>query len=111
MRVTINIDEAQANAHLPQSQPDGSGVGVNYADQILKAFKLTLADGRKLLAKRKGLKITLTVGEKSGEAIMRRLDHGPDVKEIFRKALVEAAQNAGAALTFEPNAIHLDLEN
>jgi len=111
MRVTINIDEAQANAYLPESQPDGSGVGVNYADQILKAFKLTLADGRKLLAKRKGLKISLTVGEKSGEAIMRRLDHGPDVKEIFRKAFTEAAQNAGALATFEPNAIHLDLEN
>jgi hypothetical protein len=109
MRITIPIDEAQADVHLPESKPDGSGVGVNYADQILKPFKVTLADGRKLSAKRKGLKITITVGEKSGEAIMRRLEHGPDVKEIFRKALVEAAQNAGAALTFEPNTIHLDL--
>lgn len=110
MRITIPINEAEVDAHLPEAKPDGSGVGVNYADQILKAFKQTLVDGRKMLAKRKGLKITLTVGDKSGEAIMRRIEHGPDVKEIFRKAFVEAAQNAGATVTFEPNNIYLDLE-
>jgi hypothetical protein len=109
MRVTIPINEVETDKHLPEAEPDGSGVGVNYADQILKAFKLTLEDGRKMLAKRKGLKITITVGDKSGEAIMRRIENGPDVKQIFRKALVEAAQNAGAALTFEPNEIHLEL--
>jgi hypothetical protein len=85
-------------------------VGVNYADQILKPFKLTLEDGRKLFAKRKGLKITITVGDKQGEAILRRLDHGPDVKNIFQKALQEAAQNVGASVVFEPGQIHLDLE-
>ena len=109
MRVTIPVDEAVADAHLPSVKPDGSGVGVNYADQILKPFKQTLPDGRKLTAKRRGLKITLAIGEKTGEAIMRRLDHGPDEKTIFRTALVEAARNAGAELTYEPGAVHLDL--
>ena len=109
MRVTIPIDEAQADQHLPEIKADGSGVGINYADQILKNFKLTLTDGRKMLAKRRGLKITLTIGDKQGEAIMRRMEHGPDVKTIFRKALAEAAQNAGATLVLEPNQIHLDL--
>ena len=109
MRVTISMDETLADAHLPSAKPDGSGVGVNYADQILKPFKQTLPDGRKLTAKRRGLKITVAIGEKTGEAIMRRLDHGPDEKTIFRKALVEAAKNAGAALTYEPGAVHLDV--
>jgi hypothetical protein len=109
MRVTIPIDEAQLDAFLPSAKPDGSGIGVNYADQVLKPFKLTLADGRKLAAKRRGLKLTLSIGERQGEAIMRRLDHGPDEKTIFRKALVEATRNAGATLTFEPGAVHLDL--
>ena len=109
MRVTIPIDEAQANAHLPEVKPDGSGVGINYADQILKNFKLTLTDGRKMLAKRRGLKITLTIGDKQGEAILRRMEHGPDVKNIFRKALEEAVQNAGATISIQPNQIHLDL--
>jgi hypothetical protein len=110
MRVTIPIDETQVNAHLPEVKADGSGVGVNYADQILKPFKVTLDDGRKLLAKRKGLKITITIGEKSGEAILRRIENGPEVKNIFRKALEEAARNAGASVVFDANAIHLDIE-
>lgn len=109
MRVTIAVDEAQAEAHLPEAKPDGSGVGINYADQILKPFKQTLPDGRKLLAKRRGLKITVTIGDKVGEAILRRLENGPDVKNMFRKAFEQAAQNAGAAIVFEPNTIHLDL--
>ena len=60
--------------------PDGSGVGVNYVDVIAKASKLTLPDGRKLLLKRRGLKLTLAIGDKQGEALLRRLDHGPDVR-------------------------------
>jgi hypothetical protein len=109
MRVTVPVDEAAADAHLPPAKPDGSGVGINYADQLLKPFKLTLADGRKMLLKRRGLKLTLAVGDKQGEAILRRLDHGPDVKVIFRKALEEAARNIGASVTLEVGAVHLDL--
>ena len=110
MRVTIAVDEAQADAFLPSAKRDGSGVGVNYADQFLKPFKLTLPDGRKLLCKRRGLKLTLSIGDRSGEAILRRLEHGPDEKTIFRKALEEASRNAGAAIAFEAGAVHLDLE-
>jgi hypothetical protein len=109
MKVTIPIDEKQADQHLPEVKPDGSGVGINYVDQILKNFKLTLTDGRKMLAKRRGLKITLTIGDKQGEAIMRRMEHGPDVKNIFRKALEEAAQNAGASIQIESNQIDLEI--
>lgn len=109
MRVTIPVDDAQADQHLPEVKADGSGVGINYADQILKNFKLTLSDGRKMMAKRRGLKITLTIGDKQGEAILRRMEHGPDVKNIFRKALTEAAENAGATLQIEPNQIHLEV--
>lgn len=111
MKVTIPVDEAQAEAHLPNAKPDGSGVGVNYADLMLKPFKVTLEDGRKLLAKRKGLKITITVGDKSGEGILRRLEHGPDVKIMFRKALEEAARHGGFGISFEPNIIHLEVDD
>lgn len=111
MKVTIPIDEAQAESHLPDVKPDGSGVGVNYADMMLKPFKVTLEDGRKLLAKRKGLKITITVGDKSGEGILRRLENGPDVKVMFRKALEEAAHHGGFGISFEPNIIHLEVED
>jgi hypothetical protein len=109
MRVTIAFDQVQADAHLPEAKPDGSGIGVNYADQIVKPFKQTLPDGRKLLLKRRGLKLTLSIGDKQGEAIMRRIDHGPEVKVIFRKALEEAARAVGAVVEFAPGAVHLDL--
>jgi hypothetical protein len=109
MRVSIPVNEAAAEAHLPEAKPDGSGVGVNYVDQIVKPFKATLADGRKLLLKRRGLKLTLTLGDKQGEAILRRLDHGPDVKLIFRKALEEAASGIGASVAFERGAIELQV--
>jgi hypothetical protein len=109
VRVTIPVDQAAAEAHLPEAKPDGSGVGVNYADQIAKTFKLTLADGRKLLLKRRGLKLTLTIGDKQGEAILRRLDHGPDVRTMFQKALEAAALVHSARVVFEPGAVHLDL--
>ena len=109
MKVTIPFDEAQADAHLPERKPDGSGIGVNYADQIVKPFKQTLPDGRKLLLKRRGLKLTLAIGDRQGEAVMRRIDHGPEVKVIFRKALEEAARNVGAVVEFAPGAVHLEL--
>ena len=109
MRVTFPTDEALLDAYLPSAKPDGSGVGVNYADQVLKLLKQTLPDGRKLAAKRRGLKVSVTIGEKSGHAIMRRIEHGPDSRAIFERALVEAAREAGAGLVREPGAVHLDL--
>ena len=88
--------------------PDGSGVGVNYVDVIVKASKLTLPDGRKLLLKRKGLKLTLAIGDKQGEAMLRRIEHGPDVRAIIRQAL-EAAARGGAVVDFEPGAVHVEV--
>lgn len=108
MRITIPVDENALDAYLPSAKPDGSGIGVNYADQLLKLLKQTLPDGRKLSARRRGLKIMVTVGDRSGEAIMRRLEHGPDPRTIFERALVAAASAAGAELTREQGAINLD---
>ena len=108
MRVQLPFDEAQAGAFLPERKSDGSGVGINYADALLRPIKLTLEDGRKLAFKRRGLKITLTIGDKSGEGLLRRLEHGPDVRDILRAALEEAALNAGVALTFGDDGAFLD---
>jgi hypothetical protein len=109
-QVTIAFDQAKAEATLKGDMPDGSGVGVNYLDVIAKASKLTLPDGRKLLLKRKGLKLTLAIGDKQGEALLRRIDHGPDVLAIIHKAIEAAALGAGARASFEPGAVHLDVD-
>jgi len=109
VKVTIAIDEAVVDGYLPGARPDDSGVGVNYADQVLKSCKLTLPDGRKLVARRRGLKITVAIGDAQGEGLMRRIAHGPDVKTIFEQALTEAARNAGATLTRAPGNLYLEV--
>jgi hypothetical protein len=110
MTVTIAFDQAKAEATLLGEMPDGSGVGVNYVDVIAKASKQTLPDGRKLLLKRKGLKLTLAIGEKQGEALLRRLEHGPEVEAVVRRALEAAALAAGAMASLEPGALRLELD-
>ena len=110
MTFTIAFDQAKAEATLQGEMPDGSGVGVNYVDVIVKASKLTLPDGRKLLLKRKGLKLTLAIGDKQGEALLRRIEHGPDVRAIVRQALEAAALAAGVKARLEPGALHLDVD-
>ena len=110
MKVTIAIDEAQADAFLPANKLDGSGVGVNYVDAYLKAFKVTLEDGRKLLAKRRGIRITLTIGDAKGEGLLRRLVHGPDPKVLIREALNEAAAQLGATIHTEPGQVEIELD-
>jgi hypothetical protein len=106
--IEIPIDEAGAEAHLPPGKLDGSGIGINYADAYLKPLKITLADGRKVACKRRGLKLTFTIGDRTGEALMRRLENGPDEKTIFRAALREAAALAGGTIEFRPGALALD---
>ena len=108
MKVKLPLDEVVAAAFLPENKADGSGVGINYADALLKPVKLTLEDGRKLAFKRRGLKLTLTLGDKTGEGLLRRLEYGPDAKTIVREAIREAAQNAGADVTFEGGAAYLE---
>jgi predicted DNA-binding antitoxin AbrB/MazE fold protein len=106
--IRVAIDEAQAEKFLAAHVLDGSGIGINYADALLKPLKVTLEDGRKVAIKRRGLKLTLTIGPKSGEGLMRRLAHGPDERVILRAALDEAAEAIGARITFEPGFLVLD---
>jgi hypothetical protein len=108
LKIRLPIDEGQAEAFLPDAKPDGSGAGINFADALLKPAKLTLEDGRKIAFKRRGLKITLTIGDRSGEGLLRRLQHGPDAKPMVYAALQEAARMAGAEITLEGGVFYLD---
>ena len=108
MKVEIGPENKDAEELLPPNKKDGSGIGINYADKYIKVFKKELEDGRKVACKRRGLKLTLTVGDQKGEGLMRRLDHGPDAKIILRKALEDAAKAAGATLSVEDGVIYLD---
>ena len=97
MTKLCDIDPAAAQKLPPQS-PDKSGIGVHYVDAFLKPMNATLGDGTRVACKRKGLRITLTVGTKKGEGLMRRLGVGSDPVAMLRAALQEAARAAGVEL-------------
>ena len=109
MRVRLASENADAEKLIPPDAPDGSGIGVNYADAYVGALNVTLDDGRAVTCERKGLEITLTIGDATGAALMRRIEHGPDVKIVLRRALEEAAEAAGVRLVVEDGAIWLEL--
>ena len=109
MRVKIGDVNPRAKDQLPAVKPDASGVGVNYADAYLKPFRAQLEDGSKVFCKRRGLELRLSIGEREGRSLLRRLEHGPDVENILRQALEEAAENAGAVFVEEDGALFLDL--
>lgn len=109
MKVRICDENQAAIEKLPQNTGDKSGIGVHYVDTYVKPFNIKLEDGTRIKCKRRGLKVTLTVGEKSGDGLMRRLDVGPDPVKMLQVALQEASSAAGVALTVEDGGVYLEM--
>lgn len=87
-----------AKDKLPPAFAEKSGIGAHYTDAMLKPMNTTLPDGTRVACKRRGLKISLVVGSKKGEGLMRRIDVGKDPVVMLAEALAEAAKNAGVQL-------------
>lgn len=104
MTKLCDINSAAAEK-LPPGFTDKSGIGVHYTDAYIKSMNTKLPDGTRVSCKRKGLKITLTVGTKKGEGLMRRLEVSRDPLVMLQAALVEAAKNAGVQLEITGNEI------
>jgi hypothetical protein len=96
-----------AKDKLPPQFNDKSGIGVHYVDAFIKPMNTTLQDGTRVSCKRKGLKITLTVGTKKGEGLMRKLDVSKDPDVMLNAALREAAKAAGVELQINASDISL----
>lgn len=108
-RHKINEENKQSEELLPPNQPDRSGVGVNYADEYIKKINTRLEDGTTIACKRRGLRISVMVGDKKGQAIMNRLEHGPDPKVILKKAIITAMEEAGVAFSIEEGVMYLEM--
>jgi hypothetical protein len=102
-----DIDTA-AVEKLPATMSDKSGIGVHYVDAYIKPLNVKLEDDTRVKCKRRGLKILLSVGDKKGEGLLRRLDVSPDPVVMLDAALQEAAKSAGIELTSEDGAIFLN---
>ncbi len=96
---------ATATEKLPPNFAEKSGIGSHYVDAFVKPMNTKLPDGTRVGCKRKGLKITLTVGTKKGEGLMRRLAVSKDPVVMLRAALQEAAKAAGVELQITGNEI------
>ena len=100
---------AAAKEKLPPAFNDKSRIGVHYLDAFIKPMNTKLPDGTRVGCKRKGLKVTLTVGTKKGEGLMRRLDVSKDPVVMLQAALQEAAKAAGFELEITDNGIFVAL--
>jgi hypothetical protein len=94
---------------LPALTDDKSGIGVHFVDAYIKPMNAALEDGTRVKCKRRGLKLMLTVGDKSGDGLMRRLEVSRDPVAMFEAALQEAARNAGVSIAVENGAIFVAL--
>lgn len=101
-----DIDKTAAEK-LPPSFTGKSGIGVHYTDAFIKPMNVKLEDGTRISCKRKGLKITLAVGTKKGEGLMRRLDVSRDPVDMLKAALDEAAKTAEVELKITDNEIFI----
>ena len=109
MKARLCLVNANAVEKLPPLTDDRSGVGVHYVDAYLSPMNTQLEDGTPVKCRRKGLKIVLTVGDRTGEGLLRRLEVGPDPVAMLDAALQEAASEAGVSLSVEDGAIVLSL--
>lgn len=97
MHKLCDLNQA-AKEKLPPGFRDKSGIGVHYIDAFIAPMNAALPDGARVSCKRKGLKVTLRVGAKKGDGLMRRLQVSPDPVIMLKAALEEAAKNAGVQI-------------
>jgi hypothetical protein len=108
MKTKLCEENPAAAEMLKPAKNDRSGIGVHYVDAFLKPMKsLTLEDGTKFAAKRRGLKVTLTVGDRKADGLMRRLTVSTDPIVMLRAALDEAAAKLGVKMVVEEGAVFL----
>ena len=107
MRQKLCDVNPEALQKLPQLTDDKSGVGVHYVDAYLKPMNAKLEDGTAVKCKRRGLKVSLAVGTKKGDGLLRRLELGPDPIVMLQAALQEAAKAAQVGLAVEDGAIYV----
>jgi hypothetical protein len=109
MKIKLCDVNHDARSKLPEHTADKSGIGVHYVDAYIKPINTTLEDGTRVKCKRRGLKVQLSVGDKKGEGLMRRLDVSKDPVTMLDASLKEAAMMAGLELVVEDGAIFIDL--
>ena len=111
MRIDLAPEDSTATEQLLPTKNDRSGVGVHYVDAFLKPLRtgIPLPSGEKFSAKRRGLRITLVVGNRKGEGLLRRARGNGDPVAMLRGALDEAGAAIGARLATADGRLVLEM--
>ncbi|MEI7799641.1 MAG: hypothetical protein EBT98_07240 [Opitutaceae bacterium] len=111
IKIELAPEITTALEHLRPEKNDRSGIGVHYVDAYLKPLRagVTLPDGVKFSAKRRGLKVTLALGLQKGEGLLRRLSVSKDPIVMLRAALDEAGAKIGVKLTAGDGKLWLEI--
>jgi hypothetical protein len=104
--ILCRVNRNAVDKLLPAAD-DRSGVGVRFVDAYISPMNARLEDGTAVKCRRRGLMIVLSVGDRTGEGLLRRVDVGPDPTAMLDAALQEAAASAGVSLCVEDDAIVL----
>jgi hypothetical protein len=110
MKTKLCDVNAAALGLLPKFTEDKSGVGAHYVDAYIKPMNTKLPDGTPVKCKRKGLRISISMGGRKGDGLLRRLDVSRDPVLMLDAALQEAAAAAGMQLAVEDGVIFVTLE-
>jgi hypothetical protein len=100
-----------ATDKLPGKMDDKSGVGVHYVDAYIKPMNTTLEDGTPVKCKRRGLKIVLSIGDRKGEGLLRRLAVSNDPVVMLEAALQEAAKQAGIDVSVDDGVVYVERQS
>lgn len=111
MKTDLAPIDTTATDNLRPEKNDRSGIGVHYVDAFLKPLRagIALPSGEKFSAKRRGLRITLTLGAQKGEGLMRRAHADGDPVAMLRAALDEAGAAIGARILEEDGRLVLEV--
>lgn len=108
MKLEVCDVDQTAVEKRPASTGDKSGIGVQYVDAYLKPINTVLEDGACVKCKRRGLIISLAVGDQKGDGLMRRLDVSRAPVAMLDAALQEAAKAAEVALVADNGVIYVE---
>lgn len=108
MKWKICEENKSAEEMLPPAFQDKSGVGVHYMSAYIKPINVDLDDETKVTCKRRGLKVTLGIGNLKGTGLMRRLEVSEDPRVMLQAALKEAAQEIGYTFSVEDGSVYLE---
>ena len=107
-RIVVATIPQEVDELLPPGRSDGSRIGVNYSDAFGKCLNVTLAEERIVHYKRRGVEVTLALGEQVARTMIDRATGNEDAEAINRQTLTRLAAQLGCRYVYEDRTVILE---